>query len=160
MKRNLSVAGAVGVLALLLTAAFAQGPTVAEGAEVPAEIVVFHTTWMEMWRAGQIEELMTSLYTEDAVTLPANAPRGTDPAMRLEFARRQYEDLGWVDLDVTIHDGEIAGDVAYETGDYTFKNSAGETTFEGKYLWILERVDGDWKIKHAMFSSNRPATGN
>lgn len=144
-------------VALTLSQVSAQGPTVAEGADVPREIVDFHTTWMEMWRAGQIEDMFERLYTDDAVTLPANAPRVADRAMQQEFARRQYEDLGWVDIAATIHDGEVAGDFGYETGDYSFMNAAGETTFEGKYIWILERVDGSWKIKHAMFSSNRPA---
>lgn len=156
MSQVISLAGTFAVTISLLSMAAAQGPKVAEGAEVPDEIVEFHTEWMEMWRAGQIEELINTLYTDDSVTLPPNAPRASDRAMQLEFARRQYEDLGWVDLDVTIHDGAVVEDVAYETGDYTFKNNAGEPTFEGKYLWVLERVAGDWKIKHAMFSSNRP----
>lgn len=102
--------------------------------------------------------LVAAFYAPDAQLLPPNAPlvRGSE-AIRAFW--QGLLDAGGADvtLDTTLVD--MAGDLAYGIGQYSFTMpvASGERTRDqGKYLIVYKRqADGSWKVVADMFSSDQ-----
>jgi len=95
---------------------------------------------------------VASLYAEDAVVMPPN-----EPAVRGRSAieaRLKREMQGNVTIKLTPTESAIAGDRAHEAGTVTV--TAGGETMTEKYLVVLMRVGGDWKIAYDIWNSDAP----
>jgi uncharacterized protein (TIGR02246 family) len=105
-------------------------------------------------------EAIANLYAADAVSNPSNSPplRSHDAILKFnqEFLKLpQVTITGETDAIGFSDDGTLA----YNTGKYTasFADPKGHAIKdEGKYLNVLRKVDGKWKIVVDAFSSNLP----
>ena len=52
-----------------------------------------------------------------------------------------------------------SGDMAYNTGWnlFVFKGSEGNIEVKGKYLAVMRKIDGEWKIAAIAFNNDQPA---
>ena len=105
-------------------------------------------------------QAIANTYASDAVSNPPNSPplKGRDAIVKYneEFLKLpkvtmtgETETIGFSD----------DGTLAYNTGKYTatFADEKGRTIKdEGKYLNVLRKVDGKWKVVVDAFSSNLP----
>lgn len=58
---------------------------------------------------------------------------------------------------VTSTEVEEHGDWAFESGKFVVTTPEGKTIYDGKYICIWKRVNGDWKIYRDMGNKNTPA---
>jgi uncharacterized protein (TIGR02246 family) len=109
---------------------------------------------------GKDAEAIANSYTRDAISNPPNSPplRGHD-----EILKYNQEFLKLPKLTMTGETGTIGfsddGTLAYNTGKYTatFADARGRTIKdEGKYLNVLRKEGGKWKVVVDAFSSNLP----
>ena len=101
--------------------------------------------------------LAASLYTEDAIMIPAGF--GTNVGKEAIYG---FYDYAFSLLQLTlefeiIHDNIlIEGDMAYATTSSTgtrLIRGTGETIPElNRELWIFRKIEGDWKIARYMFN--------
>ncbi len=103
---------------------------------------------------------IAATYADDGIELPPG-----QPAVRGRAAIEQrYRDF-CSGLKVTAFtfshiESTIDGSVAYDVGTYDqhLARPSGETmTDRGKYLVILKRSQGAWKVAYAMYNSDMPA---
>lgn len=77
--------------------------------------------------------------------------------------------LGWLkehfDRHVTYESAEVSvlGDIAFDRGTFAFRvvpRTGGEQSLtSGKYLWLLRRTDGHWKVTRIIVSRDDQAEG-
>ncbi len=67
-----------------------------------------------------------------------------------------------VSLDTDVVEGAASGDIAYGVGTFTMSGTGAdgsEWSDQGKYMEVLENVDGEWKIAADIWNSDAPAPG-
>lgn len=94
-------------------------------------------------------EALGKLFSEDVAMLPPdNRVNGADPVE--QFHRELYQELQALDVDFQIEQIQVLGDLAIETGTYTFQSvrrNGTESQGGGKYIYTYERQPtGGWKI--------------
>ena len=99
-----------------------------------------------------------ALYADDAVSMPANSPplMGRDAVMKFNAEFFKAPQLAMTGGSESIKFSDD-GTVAYETGKYsaTFADAKGKIVKdEGKFLNVMKKIDGKWKIVADAFSSN------
>ena len=122
-----------------------------------AEIRAGDQTYFDGVKAKNAETL-AGTYSDDAVSMPANSP----PVKGHEAIRKFNEDflkLPGVEMTGGPDDVKFSDDgtMAYETGHYTasWNDAKGKkVTEEGKYLNVLQKVGGKWKVVADAFSGN------
>lgn len=99
-----------------------------------------------------------AVYSNDAVVMPPNSPLLVGNAAVREyldaFAKTPQLAITGEATSVNFSDD---GTVAYETGKYssTFADDKGKTIKDdGKYLLVLKKVDGKWKVVAEAFNSD------
>jgi len=101
---------------------------------------------------------MAAVYADDAISMPPNSPLLVGKA-----AIRSYnvEVLKIPQFSMTGESTSIGfsddGTMAYDTGKYaaTFADPKGKLVKdEGKYLGVLKKIDGKWRIVADAFNSN------
>jgi ketosteroid isomerase-like protein len=115
--------------------------------------------FMRLMAAGDVKQLVTNFYAEDAQLLPPNGPLVVGrPAIQ-----QVLEGLiaaGLHDLSLRIHKTEVSGDLAYAIGRhrYSIKTPSGtEIHDEGKYLVVYRlQPDGGWRSVADTFNSDLP----
>ncbi len=111
-------------------------------------------TWVKAFNAGDIQALSTT-YTEDCVLMPPNAAsvqgrQGVKAAFHFQL-REGFQ------IAMSTGETEVRGDVAYRRGSYEYKDRAGETTEQGKYLQIWRKFDTVWLLsRHIWNTDARP----
>jgi uncharacterized protein (TIGR02246 family) len=110
--------------------------------------------------AGDAKAIV-ALYTEDAVEMPPNQPLVKGRAAIQQY----YEKLFASGLKVasfTLNHIETrgVGDTAYDVGTYqqnlTPPGATAASDATGKYVVILKRSGGAWKVAYAIYSGDRP----
>jgi uncharacterized protein (TIGR02246 family) len=103
-------------------------------------------------------EVLASTYSNDAVSMPANSPvvKGHDAIKKFneDFLKLPQVSMTGATDDVTFSDD---GTMAYATGHYSasWADAKGKkVTEDGKYLNVLKKVDGKWKVVADAFSGN------
>jgi uncharacterized protein (TIGR02246 family) len=99
-------------------------------------------------------------YAEDAVSMPPNSPplHGRDAILKFNQEFLKLPKLALTGQPETIRLSDDAT-MAYEAGKYSiaYADPKGRTVKdEGKYLNVLQRVGGQWKVVADAFSSNQP----
>ncbi len=113
------------------------------------------TRWMAAFNDEDADEL-ASLYAEDAVMLPPNAPAlfGRD-AIRASF--REEFAAGGLKAEIEALETVVEGDLAYVAGRYRVWTGDGTLVDRGKYVEIWRAVDGQWLISRDIHNSSLPA---
>ena len=113
------------------------------------------TRWMAAFNDADADEL-ASLYAEDAVMLPPNAPAlfGRD-AIRASF--REEFAAGGLKAEIEALETVVEGDLAYVAGRYRVWTGDGTLVDRGKYVEIWRAVDGQWLISRDIHNSSLPA---
>ena len=112
---------------------------------------------------GDAAEIMR-LYADDAVEMPPGAPLAKGRAAIEQFYRQQMGGPGKITAFTLEHlESRTAGDVGYDVGTYRQTMTGGPMAGEdiGKYVVILKRSGGQWKVAYAIYNSDRnpPAAG-
>ena len=166
LTRSAVLLAVVGFLAACQTEPAEQTGAIEEDATVDAttvrtEIEAINDRFEQALVAHDAPTIAT-FYTDDAVALPAGAPRAEGrAAIEAVFA-------GWFEqapppesFTLTTDDLVLAesGEVAYEIGTYQVRGTspAGKTYDEiGKYLVVWEDVNGEWKVAADSWSGDAP----
>lgn len=140
------MAGAIAA-ALLAAACAPQAPAVDVAAEAQA-IRDRSAEWLELAKAKDVAAIANGIYTADAVTLfDGTIRRGTaeiQAGMEAEMAAMPDAMLDWTTTDVRV---ASSGDMAYETGNWTFDPDGGgeKPSMSGEYVTVWVKADGVWR---------------
>jgi uncharacterized protein (TIGR02246 family) len=159
--------GAIVGLALFWTvAAGAQGGGQATGAAKgqsassgDAAIKQVADAYVKATLAGDAKAI-GALYREDAVEMPPNAPSVKGRAAIEQYYMKLFSCATKVGQFAITHlESRAVGDTGYDVGTYQQSmNPPGQTTATsdtGKYVVILRRSEGDWKVAYAIYNSDQ-----
>ena len=144
------------VLALTLTmGACASGPAPEEFTKEDGQAIrqanEDHTA---AFNAKDLDKVV-GLYSDEAVFMPPNAPllRGRDPVK--DFYGRIVARGATLKMEPDEVNGH--GPLAYESGTYEVQYTDGEGSRDrGKYLRVLRKLNGNWRVVKMMWSSDLP----
>lgn len=123
-----------------------------------ATIVRADSAWMRHIQSKSVDSLMT-WYTSDAVSYGFGAPAtGTDQirSSYTEFVKATIADPRILSNTVKISDD---GNMAYDHGTYTMtvtQPGGKPTKYDGAYLNVWRKVDGQWKLAAEMSTPMAP----
>ena len=112
--------------------------------------------------AARDTDAVANFYSDDARLLPPNVPRA-DGRAGVRAAWAQF--LSTPGLSLDLKSGDLvtseAGDLVVDVGKYTMKAQGpkGEIEDIGKYVTVMRKTDGGWKIAVDTFNSDKPAPG-
>lgn len=116
-------------------------------------------TFMAGVAAGNVNEMMT-IYSEEAVLLPPNAPAQRGPAAIRQFWTG-FLATGKFTLNLIPDDIQQSCDMATEIGRYEVTVVPAGTTATvkdgGKYVVSWRKVNGEWRAFADIFNSDAPA---
>jgi len=123
--------------------------------DVKAVLEAGTNSWMKAFDAHDADTL-ASLYAEDAVLLPPNAPavfgRDAIRASNQELFANQDVGMELEDLEI-----KVAGDIAYKAGRYRMFAKNGGLLDRGKYIEIWTKTNDGWLIHRDIWNSSLPA---
>jgi len=115
------------------------------------EIMMLESAWSDRYAARDLEEIV-SMFTDDTVLLmPESEPLvGIDAvaAATAEMLADESSASSWRSLAASVSE---SGDMAWDYGVTTTRMDDG-SVFEGYYLVVWVREDGQWKIAGEMFN--------
>ena len=100
-------------------------------------------------------------FTDDVIVQPADMPQiqGTQ-ALHDLYTGFMFK-LPYISFDSKSIETIVAesGDMAYDMGWnlFVFPGSEGNLEVKGKYLAVMKKVNGEWKIAALAFSNDQPA---
>jgi uncharacterized protein (TIGR02246 family) len=102
---------------------------------------------------------IAALYADDAVEMPPNQPmiKGK-AAIEQYYAKQLAGGVKFTSFSLTHIESRAAGDTGYDVGTYNqnLTPPGGQpTTDTGKYVVLLKRVGGAWKVTYAIYSSDK-----
>jgi uncharacterized protein (TIGR02246 family) len=104
---------------------------------------------------------VAAMYREDGVELPNCAPAAKGrTAIEQRYREFFSTPIRMAAFTFTHAEAVASGDLAYDVGSYedTLSLPDGSTaTDKGKYVAILRRSQGDWKLAHLIYNSDAPA---
>lgn len=140
------------VAATVATSAFAAEPenkSETALAEARKAIDKGNAQWIDAWDRADAS-LIASLFAEGGILLRRNGKFFKGPKEIFERQKEVMEAAGkGVKATVTTVDLWLDGEIAYETGTYSYKyqEKGKPVTEEGRYVTIWKRQsDGSWKI--------------
>ncbi len=152
MRMQKSAAALAAAAAIITLAACQQAGPTAKDMEAAAAV---NDAWAGHYNAGDADAV-AALYWEDAAVLePGAAARVGREAIR-EAIAQGIEAAKGAGLTNNTRSGpvQIAGNLAWQEGTFTMTDAAGATVDSGKYLSLLEKRDGTWKLLRDMWNSN------
>jgi ketosteroid isomerase-like protein len=119
----------------------------ADADTVRAELETVTRRWEASLVAGDPVGAVTSVFTEDAVRLPAGEPpvRGWSA-----ISAALDGSAALVSADFRIEDVDAAGDLAYASGTYSVRAPDGRE-LSGKFLEVWKRTSRGWRIHRVMW---------
>ncbi len=153
----LEIAASALLSAVLLAAPPAEASAAAS--KDPAVLAV-----AEAYRAATLKgdtAGILRLYTDDAVEMGPGSPPVKGRAAIEQYYRQQMSGPGRITAFTFDHlESRTSGDVGYDVGTYrqtmTGGPMAGDDT--GKYVVILKKSGGQWKVAYAIYNSDRNPT--
>ena len=149
------------MLVLTLAVPFLLSCTTAPPPDTTAEdsqaIKAVSKQWVDAFNRGDAAAV-AALYTEEAKRLPPNSPMIVGMESIQAFIQAAL-DAGAGELQATLIELHVNGDMAYEVGEYTLTIQPEEgkaISDSGKYMEIWKRVNGSWKIIADIFNTSLP----
>ena len=151
----------ISLLALMLAVPFLVSCTTAPPPDTSAAdgeaIKAVSKQWVDAFNRGDAAAI-AAIYTEDAKRFPPNSPMIVGRESIQAWIQVGL-DAGIGNLQATMIELSINGDMAYEIGEYTLtiEPEEGEATGDsGNYVEIWKRVNGSWKISTDIFNISVP----
>jgi uncharacterized protein (TIGR02246 family) len=135
----------------------AQAPA-AGTSSIDAAIKAVADAYTKATLAGDAKAI-AALYTEDAVEMPPNQPSVKGRAAIQEYYEKQFAGTKITQLSLIHLETHGVGDRGYDVGTYqqhVAPSSGAGVDDTGKYVVILKRTGGAWKVAYAIYSSDRP----
>jgi uncharacterized protein (TIGR02246 family) len=153
----------VVMVAALSTAGAAQSTPKppAAGASVDAAIRTVADLYVKATMAGDAKAI-AALYTEDAVEMPPNQPPIKGRAAIQQYYEKALAAAKMANFSLNHLESHAVGDRGYDVGTYrqTVTPTGGAGLSDtGKYVVILKRSGGSWKVAYAIYSSDNPMPG-
>jgi ketosteroid isomerase-like protein len=146
---------AVGLALAMACSAGAKAPAPVDTAADEAAIRAIDTSW-NGWLAAQNDSAIAAIYAADAVLMPPNLPRVSNPAAIRGF----WAGLWPLKASLVLTPGAIrvSGDMAVEEGNWAFSAPAptGEQKDNGKYLVVWRKDAGAWHAVQDVWNSDNP----
>ena len=108
-------------------------------------------------------DLWISLWADDGIQMPPDAPARIGKAQILEAMKPAFDEMTLDIVIISIDDAKVYGDLGITYCNYTLAvtpKAGGETIIamaDGKALTLYKRqADGSWKIVYDCFNSNVP----
>lgn len=124
-----------------------------------AALRAIDSTWFAAYGKGDVEGL-AALYAEDAVISAPGAPaaRGS-AAIRQSLAA---DNANFMKGGLTVHPAPtsevgVSGDLGWIWNTFTVKDKAGATVDASKYVTVVARKNGTWRIIRDIWNSDNPA---
>jgi uncharacterized protein (TIGR02246 family) len=104
-------------------------------------------------------KVVAALYQEDAVEMPNCGPLVKGRAEIERYSRGLMKEVKITAFVLTHTESTFSGDTAYDVGTYTQRLSTRDGIVDdtGKYIVMLKRTGGGWKIAYAIHNSDRPS---
>jgi uncharacterized protein (TIGR02246 family) len=127
------------------------------GGQDPA-ITAIADQYVKATLAGDAKAI-AALYTEDAVEMPPNEPVVKGRAAIQQMYEKSFKGAKIGSFVISHIESRSSGDTGYDTGTYrqSITPAGGmEIKDTGKYVVILKRVSGSWKVAYAIYNSDLP----
>jgi uncharacterized protein (TIGR02246 family) len=157
MKLLAHVAVMIAVLSSAGAAQSTQQPPV-KGGSVDTAIRAVADTYAKATMAGDAKTI-AALYTEDAMEMPPNQPPIKGRAAIQQYYEKVFAAAKMANFTLTHLDTHAVGDSGYDVGTYrqNVTPTGGAAVNEtGKFVVILKRSAGSWKVAYAIYNSDRP----
>ncbi len=120
-----------------------------------AAIRAIDTNW-NSYLAAQNDSAIGAIYADDAVLLPPNLPRVSNPAAIRSF----WAGLWPLKASLVLAPGSIrvSGNMAVEEGSWTFEvpSANGGQKDNGKYVVVWRKDAGTWRAVQDIWNSDNP----
>ena len=152
--------GWITAVALLCGATAAQGAGQGQSrgaGSIDAAIARVADDYVKATLAGDAKAV-AALYTEDAIEMPPNQPMVKGRAAIQQYYEKVFGGMKMARFTLTHIETRAVGDSGYDVGTYQQNlTPQGGTALDetGKYVVILKRVGGAWKVAHAIYNSDR-----
>lgn len=149
------IAAALAAATTIVTLAACQpsGPTAAEMDAIKA----VNGAWAEHYNAGDAGAV-ADLYWEDASLMAPGAPARVGRDAIREYLVADIEASKAAGLSTTNEHGpvHVSGNTAWQEGAFRVTDASGATVDAGKYLSVLEKRDGKWRLLRDTYNSDGP----
>ena len=147
-RARLASLAACGIVVLAACAPSAPpGQPSAAAAADEASIRSGADAWNDAYNAGDVDKILT-LYTDDAVLMPPDAPAATGPAAIREFLTKDIAGAKAAGVSAKDDGGTVTvtADFAWHAGKFSAHDAAGKTVSTGKYVELWRKTDGKWRM--------------
>lgn len=136
---------------VLLALPFAAAGQQAAGAD--AGIAAANEAWRMGWNSRDAAAI-AAVYAEDAVVMPPGAePIEGRAAIQAALTEMLAVSAG-SQMAFTTEDVMVQGDMAVEVGSFVETNADGSHRDHGRYLSVMKKIDGSWKIVRDIWNSS------
>lgn len=151
--RLLKTAAALAVAASIFTLAACK-PAAPSAKDIEAAQAV-NGAWADQYNAGNADAV-ADLYWEDASYMEPGAPARVGREAIREAIAAGIEAAKAGGLTNTNENGpvQIAGNIAWQEGTFRVTDASGATIDAGKYLSVLEKRNGNWRLLRDMWNSD------
>jgi len=155
MMRTAAIIGVVLVSLVIM-----GGQVRGQGGSDPA-VKAIADSYVKASLAGDAKAI-AALYADDATEMPPNQPSIKGRAAIEQYYTKTMTGVKLTTFTIAHVESRASGDVAYDVGTYQQSlTPPGATTpvkESGKYVVLLKRTGGAWKVTHAIYNSDQPAT--
>ena len=149
----------LSLLVLILAVPFLVSCTTAPPPDTSAEdsqsINAANTQWLDAFNRGDAAAL-AAFYTEEAKILEPNSQMIVGRES-IQAMFQGFFDTGALELQLTVIELSVNGDMAHKVGKYTLtiQPEEGEVISDnGKHVTIWKRVNGSWKVDVDIWNSS------
>lgn len=145
--RQVTWFAAVLATALVAAGCAANAPAVDTAAEAQA-VRDRSAEWLKLAQARDAAGIASGIYTADAITLFDGEIRHgaaeIQAGMEAEIAAMPNSTINWTTTDVRV---AASGDIAYETGAWTFDpdGDGEQPAMSGEFVTVWVKSDGTWR---------------
>lgn len=142
----------------LLSVLFLSPPAAQATAKDPAVMAVADAYSAAMLK-GDLAGVM-AVYTDDAIEMPPNAAAVRGRAAIEAYYKQQFGQMKVASFTLDHIDSKAAGDIGYDIGSYrqsgTPTGATAPVQDTGKYIVVLKKADGKWRVRYVCYNSDNP----